>query len=180
MRKRFLSQAAWLTMLMGSAFTGATVRAADAPQPTDLRSGIAEAQATGQTTAQAPVVSAGPVFAYGPVIQAPKPRQRARKPNWGRQDNTGQYNAGRSNGMRTAAPYGYNRSQGFVQPWQYAPPRYNWNPRWASNPYRYGDQTPWQNQQRSGSQSPNAMAWYNRGGRQVDAPDRSRQPNWRY
>ena len=184
MQKRFLSQAAWLTMLMGSAFSGASeARAADVPLATaDLRPDIAGAPPP--AAAQAPIVTVGPVYAYGPVLQTPKPRQRARKPSWGSQNNTGRYNS-----MRTAAPYWNYQSQGSARPWPAAPPRYNLNSRWTNTPYRYGRyQGPWQgpswqNRQRSpqaGPQSPNALAWYDRGGRLIDTPDHVRQPNWRY
>ncbi len=191
MRTRFLSQAAWLTMLMGTAFSVA--KAADVPKA-DLRSGVAEAQTLAQSAAQsagqattqpaAPlppqqaIVTAGPIYAYGPVIQTAKPRQRARTPNRG---NSNDY--GRSNGMRTAAPYWNERAQGFAQPWQYGPPRYNSYARWNNNPYRYGYPGPsqnWRQYPSNGSQNQNSMAWYDRNGRPIDTPDRSRPSNWRY
>jgi hypothetical protein len=180
MRKRILSQAAWLTVLMGSVFSGSSsARAAGGPLPTaDLRRDIEGALPPAPV--QAPIVTVGPVYAYGPVLQTPKPRQRARKPSWGSQNNTS-----RDNNMRTAAPYWHYQSQDSARPWQAVPPRYNLNPRWTNTPYRYGGYPGpyWQNRQQSPrirSQSPNALAWYDRGGRPIDSPDRVRQPNWRY
>jgi hypothetical protein len=187
MRKRLLSRTAWLTILMGSMVSGViTTQAADVLVPSaDPRAQPnPPSHVPASAAAAAPIVTAGPIYAYGPIIQSAKPRQRARRPYWGNQNNS------RSNGMRTAAPYWNDGSQGATRPWQSAPqsapPRYNWSSRSNNNPYRYGYQGPWQDQQQrpwTSPQNPNALAWYERGERRVDAPDRARQPsqpNWRY
>jgi hypothetical protein len=191
MRKRI--QAAWLTVLFGSAVSaGTAARAADGPLVHPLPTAGSALTAVPPTlppslpppgaAAQAPIVTTGPVYAYGPVVQRSQPRQRTQKPNWSGR------NIGRYNNLRPTAPYGMYQAQGFARPWQYARPRYDGmapgaiagNRQWRGNAAPYstpydGYRGPW-----TRPQSPNALAWYDRSGQQNDTPYRVRQPNWRY
>jgi hypothetical protein len=165
MRRRL--QAVWLTILMGSVVSdGPAAWAADVQSPPPLQ--------TAGAVVQPPIVTSGPVYAYGPVIRQSKPRQRVQKPNWSGR------NLGRYNNMRAAARYGTYQAQAGSRPWQYARPQYDGNTPARANAAPYsapygGYRRPW-----ATPQSPNALAWYDRGGPQNDAPYRVRQPNWRY
>jgi hypothetical protein len=165
---RYLSQSALLTVVVGTSLAGwPSAWAADKPQATaSLTDKTSDAQVP--IPAQPPTVTVGPVYAYGPVLQAPTaPRQRTRRPDWGNRDQ------GRNDGMRRPSPYRNYDVQGLGRPWQSAPPRTAWNPGW--NNYRYGGY-------RTQARPPytNGFAWYDRDARQYSAQERYRQPYWRY
>jgi hypothetical protein len=189
MRKQILSQAAWLTVLWGSAFSTSAAETESAPLSA-ARSSVADTlvPAAVPGSAHPSIITTGPVYAYGPVIPAVKPRQRPRAPNWSGR------NINNFSNMRAAEPYGSGHPQRYGRPWQ-APPRPTWN-QYRNNPYSYDSNlTPWQEAQRRSqqnqwvrsqydqyyrSQNPRALAWYERGGRQYATPDRNRQPDGRY
>jgi hypothetical protein len=190
MRKRI--QAAWLTLLMGSAVSavsGGAVRAADVPPPYGPATGAAALTALPPSmppsmpqlagaVAQGSIVTTGPVYAYGPIVQRSKPRQRVQRPNWSGR------NIGRYDRTGTPPPYGAYQAQARAQPWQYARPRYDGNRPgyvpWRGSPAAYAGPYGGTRGQWAGAQGPNAMAWYDRGGLQTEAPYRVRQPDWRY
>jgi hypothetical protein len=123
-----------------------------------------------QTPAQTPTVTVGPVYAYGPIVQSRKPRQRnadTNGSNRNRDQSRRQYG-----GLRTASPYPDFRDGQMRRPWQWGPPPYSWNSRDRYNSSRYNDY------QRPGfsSQNANAFAWP----RQNYAQGGYRQPYWRY
>jgi hypothetical protein len=185
---RIFSRAAWLSMMIGSVLTGtASAQAGDAALPVaEPRNNVADVAATSATTVQAPVVATGPVYAYGPVIQRAQPRQRQQAPNVGGR-NFSRYNFSRYGGMRTAGPYRTYQTPGYPPNWQFARPRSNQNmPQNATGNTWRGNVAPNYNPygsyrgQWASRQNPNSLAWYDRGGRQTDAPNWVRQPNWRY
>jgi hypothetical protein len=218
MRQHFNSQVysrtAWLSLLMGSTFAatiaGVSASWADVPAATAVQQSqtvdgqLAAALPTRavQAAGQAPIITNGPVYAYGPVIQTAKPRQRSRQSNGNSGSGAPYY------GPRTAKPYGTYRTQAYRRP--QAP--YGAQP-WGQSGGQPGGQ-PWQSAQstdgywrwqprrnpqsgepRRANRSLNTegFASYNRGGPQakaaVTAPpngqdyyhaDQTRQPNWRY
>jgi hypothetical protein len=177
MRLRNLSQTTFFTAFMrstviGSVIMGASVvRAADAPTPPiDLSS-----ETVVRPQRQAPTVTVGPVYAYGPILRPRNPgqnsRQRAQMPNW---PNGNERNGGRNRNYQAQE----------TRPWQGYPPRNSWNSRWVGGEYWGGNQygrtyggyrAPW-----TRSQDPNAMAWYDRPPRQSSGDSRYRQPSWQY
>jgi hypothetical protein len=195
--KRILSQATWLSMLIGSAITGQSSAQVVAPLSiAEPRSQIADVAALTPNTAvrqpaQAPVITTGPVYAYGPVIQRAKPRQRGQTPNLGGQNFSRYNNYRRYNGIRTAGPYRMYQSPDYLGPQRYTQPRYDRNATRSAMGYPADTansrgstgfySSPYGNYrgQWARPQNPNAFAWSDRGGPQTEGPNWARQPGWR-
>ena len=171
MRLCNLSHTTLLAVLMGSSVVGATFSVA--ARAADVATDQSTSAATGQHPVPPAIVTTGPVYAFGPVLQTTKPR--APRQNWSDQPNGANRNAGRNYGMLQPAPYRRYQGPATTRPWQPYPPRGNWNSPGMNNPNQYGYQSHYRRPHTS-----DARDWFDPPYRQNGEHARYRQQYWRY
>jgi hypothetical protein len=156
---------ALVTALMGSSVAAATF--STTARAADFAADQSASVAADSKSVPPAVVTVGPVYAFGPVIESQRqrtPRQRSGEADWSRR---------RNNGSSPPRYSDYQAQRGF-RPWQAYPPRSTWNSQ-TSNPYRYGYQRPW-----PPADTRNTLAWFDPPYRRNGDQSRYRQPYWRY